>query len=98
MSEMLSVQTGVPIPKRSRTSGGSRPRKYPFEVMEPGQMFFIPNKTKNTMHTYFSSVSKKIGIKLSSRKLHMRQVDNAWEPCEPTDEGAVYGIGVWRVD
>jgi len=24
--------------------------------------------------------------------------DGQWEPCEPDDEGAVRGVGVWRVE
>jgi hypothetical protein len=96
MSEMLSIQSSVPLPKRSRGVLPSKPRKYPFDQMEVGQMFFIPNKTKNTLHTYFSSVGKRMGIKLATRLVHMYETDEGWALCEAGDEGAVPGIGVWR--
>lgn len=100
MSEQMTIQNGVPMPKRSKVGGGARARKYPFDLMLVGHMFFIPNKTKNTLHTYFSTVSKRMGIKLASRMVYMRKDsdDSEWQMCEPTDEGAVLGIGVWRTE
>lgn len=98
MSDTMIIQSGIPMPKRSRAGGAAKPRKYPFDQLQVGQMFFIPDKAKNTLHTYFSSVSKKLGIKLSSRMVHMLRTDEGWQMCEPTDEDAVLGIGVWRVE
>lgn len=96
-TQMLAVISDIPIPKKARGAIlAPKPRKYPFEQMEVGQMFFVPNKQKNTMNTYFSNAGKKLGRKFSTRLIYMRPEGDVWAMCEATDEGAVRGIGVWR--
>ncbi len=95
---MLPIQSDVPLPKKMRSAQGARPRKYPFEQLEVGQMFFIDDKKRNTLNTYFSNVGKKLGRKFAARMLHMRQDGDIWVPCAPDDAGATLGIGVWRME
>lgn len=60
-------------------------------------MFFIPNKTKNTIGTHASTVGKKLGRKFATRLVYMKgNEQDGWENCTAQDEGAVLGIGVWR--
>jgi hypothetical protein len=96
---LVHIQRNVPQPKKIRTSTGSRPRKYPFADMDVGSMFFIPNKTKNTLSSYLSTVSKRLGCRFSSRMLTMKQDRKGqWTPCPATDTDAILGIGVWRIE
>ncbi len=92
---MHEVQSGVPIPKAMRSSTGKR-RKYPFEDMEVGDMFFVPDKKKNTLATHASTTGKALGRKFSTRLTFMKQTDDGWVSCDPDDEDAVRGVGVWR--
>lgn len=92
----LPVLKSVPIPKTIRPQGG-RARKYPFETMEVGEMFFVPNKTRNTMSTHASTVGKKLGKKFATRLTTMVETSTGWKPCAPGYPGAVVGVGVWRV-
>ena len=59
---MYEVSKNVPIPKTARP-GPSPRRCYPFEDMEVGDMFFIPNKSKNTFTTQASTAGKLFGRK-----------------------------------
>lgn len=97
MSADLIIQGDIPLPKRARGTLSPRPRKYPFEQMSVGSMFFIPNKTKNTLHTYISAVGKRLNIKLATRLVHMIRTDEGWAMAEADSDGAVPGIGVWRI-
>lgn len=96
---MLSIIKNVAIPKTNRSSATSRTRKYPFAEMEVGDMFFVPNKTKNTLTTLTSTAGRKLGKKFVTRLTHMiEQDDGTWEPVTPgapLDTTAVLGIGVW---
>lgn len=94
---MYTVIKDVPIPSVDR-SNQPRKVKYPFEAMDVGDMFFVPNKTKNTMAIYASFQSRKLGRKFSTRLTHMVHLDDGWVPCAPDDMGAVQGIGVWRTE
>lgn len=92
---MLSIIRGVPIPDVARPKAPQR-RKYPFEELEVGEMFFAPDKTRSGLATHVSAVGKKLGRKFSARKTFMRVVKGQWAPCEEGDPGAVAGVGVWR--
>jgi hypothetical protein len=83
------------MPKAIRVTPPSR-RKYPLEDMEVGDMFFVPNKTKNTLTTHISAEGKKLGRKYTTRLCHMRKTQRGWSICDATHEDAVLGIGVWR--
>lgn len=94
---MYEVKKNVPQPKVTRVTHKSR-RKYPFEEMEVGDMFFVPNKTKNTLATHVSTVGKKLNQKFTTRLITMIRGEDGWELCEAGAKGAVMGIGVWRVE
>lgn len=91
---MYEVQKNIPKPKTRRLNGP--PRKYPFREMDVGDMFFVPNKTKNTLMTIASTEGKALGRKFSTKLCFMRVGSEGWMTCEPKDKGAVQGIGVWR--
>jgi hypothetical protein len=93
---MLELQDNIPLPPPVRKPRKARRRKYPFEEMEIGQHFFVEGKTKNTLGTHVTTVGKQLGRTFSTRLCHMRQEGGQWALCEPTDEGAVQGVGVWR--
>ena len=92
--QMYDLQKNVPIPKV--ISSGPRKRKYPFDTAEIGEMFFIPDKTKNTIGAHVSAVSKQLNREFVTRLCYMRKGKQGWEPCEPSDKGATMGVGVWR--
>lgn len=95
---MFAVQKKVPVPPAIRTAAHPR-RKYPFEEMDVGDMFFVPNKPKNTLATHASTVGKALGCKFVTRLTHMVQGrDGTWKPANPGDPKAVSGIGVWRTE
>lgn len=97
--EMLPVMNDIPLPKRTRSGVAARSRKYPFDQMVVGQMFFIAGKTRNTLSTYFANVGKRLSMKFSSRMVHMcRGADGVWSLCDATTDGAVRGLGVWRTE
>jgi len=92
---MHPIQKSQPIPKKKRSLTG---RKYPFEYMDVGDMFFVENKKQSTLYTQAWVTGKRIGAKFATRTLHMKLVDDAWEECNPAEEGATLGVGVWRVE
>lgn len=93
---MFEVRKNVPQPKAARVTPAPR-RKYPFEDMDVGDMFFVPEKIKNTLATHASTVGKKLGRKFSTQLVHMKPAKEGWDVCDAGDKGAVLGIGVWRV-
>lgn len=93
---MYEVRKNVPQPKVTRVAPAQR-RKYPFEDMDVGDMFFVPHKTKNTLATHVSTVGKKLDRKFTTRLITMVRSEDGWELCDPAVKGAVMGIGVWRV-
>lgn len=95
---MYELQDDVPVPTTVRPSASAR-RKYPFEEMVIGQMFFVPNRSKNTLTTHVSGVGKQLNRKFLTRLTFMK-MDKAgkWHLAKPTDKGAVQGIGVWRTE
>lgn len=93
---MYKVQRGVPKPGalEARTR---RRRKYPYEEMRVGDMFFVDGSTRHTIATYAYAVGKQLGKKFSARRCWCRRLANGeWELVEPGDKGAVQGVGVWR--
>lgn len=95
---MHKIQKNVKVPKALRPRTSSR-RKYPFEEMAVNDMFFVPDKDRNTLAPHASTVGRELKRKFTTRLLYMRQLKNgSWEQCEPTDTGANLGVGVWRVE
>jgi thymidine phosphorylase len=94
---MFQIQKNVPLVKAIRTALPIR-WKYPFHEMEVGDMFFVPNKTKNTLATHASTVGRKLGRKFETRLTHMNEVKGQWVPCDADAKDAVTGIGVWRTE
>lgn len=96
---MYDIQNGVPVPSPMRSNRTApRRRRYPFEQMEVGDFFFVPNRKRNTLGNYVSEVGRELDRKYATRLTYMREVQSQWELCEPDDEGAVLGIGVWRTE
>ena len=96
MSEMFKVQEGVPIPAIDRTPKVLR-RKYPVDTMKVGGMFFVPERSSNSVSAYISRITKDMGKTFSTRHCTMRKDGNGdWEPVETDHPDAVEGTGVWR--
>lgn len=93
---MLPIQRNIPLPKTLRVTPSPR-RKYSFEDMNVGDMFFVPNKTKNTLATHASTVGKALGRKFVTRLTYMAQSRKGWAQATPETPGAVLGVGVWRM-
>lgn len=97
----FKIARSIPLPAPMRVSAPAR-RKYPFEEMEVGDMFFVPGKEKNTLSTHTSTVSKQMGRKFTTRMIYMAPVGEGdeieWVPAEKGDASATLGIGVWRVE
>ncbi len=71
-------------------------RKYPFESMEVGEMFFVPYRKQNTLAAHCSAVSKALNRRFQTRLIYMVDVNGTWMPTKKDTEGAVVGVGVWR--
>lgn len=93
----FSIQKHVPIPTPVRSVSPAR-RKYPFAEMDVGDCFFIPNKSKNTISTHTSTMSKQLNCKFTTRMVYLKQVADEWVLAEKGEEGASLGIGVWRTE
>jgi len=89
---MLEVNA-APLRKRL----GGRPRKYPFRTMEVGEYFFVPDKVRNTLAPYACNVGREHNRKFRTRLTFMRETLEGWVPCKEDVDGAVLGVGVWRV-
>ena len=94
----------IEIPKALRVGGGPKgDRKYPFNTMEVGESFFVPNKDKNTLSTHASLTGKRLNKKFKTLLVWGHELDYedgsvGWKPAnEPGEDGSVLGIGVWRV-
>lgn len=92
---MHEVQKNVPVPKVIKASASVR-RKYPFEDMDVGDMFFVPGKSKNTLTTHASTVGKNLNRKFITRLTHMIETADGWKRAAADEPGAIQGIGVWR--
>ena len=95
---MYEVQKKIPVPKMLVRGRRGPTRKYPFETMKKGDMFFVPGKKRNTIATHVSTVGKELGVKFTSRLCYMYETMEGWKPCESTFKGAVMGVGVWRIE
>lgn len=93
---MHEVQKNIPMPKVAKTSPPAR-RKYPFEDMAVGDMFFVPNKTRNTLTTHVSTVGKSLNRKFTTRLTYMVESLDGWTQATKDTPNAIQGIGVWRV-
>lgn len=89
---MISIQSGASLPPR-RSDGR---RIYPFAYMQPGDMFFVPDKPRNTMMSLVSAAGRRYGFVFRTRHIHMRKIDDAWVPCSPQDADANLGVAVYR--
>jgi len=89
---LLPVQTA---PERLHVRSDKR-RKYPFELLEVGDMFFVPNKSKNTMMSFVWATGRRLGRKFCTRHIYMRQVNGKWVQCSAHDPGANLGVCVYR--
>ena len=93
---LFEIYRGIPLPKTHRLTGGVK--KYPYADLEIGDMFFVPNKAKNTLSNHASTVGKSLSRKFVTRLTWMTQTIEGWLPAEKGAEGAIQGIGVWRVE
>jgi hypothetical protein len=97
---MFKVQSGVPLPEISRAPKTTR-RKFPVHGMRPGDMFFVPGKTSKSVSAYISRITKDLPGTYSARHCWMFQPQFSkgrdWVLCDPDDEGATEGVGVWRL-
>ena len=92
---MLKVQRKMAIPEKQVPA---RPRTtYPFEQLEVGDMFFIPEKTRKSLAPYIYAVGVKLGVRFSVRTTQMLETRRGWKACDSDADGAVAGLGVWRV-
>ncbi|MDR3427778.1 hypothetical protein [Silvimonas sp.] len=95
---MFRVQKKVEIPHAMRHTGVSR-RVYPYHEMDVGDFFFVPNKEKNTLSSHASAAGRKLERKFLTRLIHAAlDIAGTWVICKADDDGAVQGIGVWRVE
>ncbi len=94
---MYAIQKNIPIPAPIAGPRATGRRKYPFEQLDVGDMFFVPERTKNRLTTHASTVGKQLGRSFRTRLLYMT-ADEAgnWVPATKDTPGAVIGIGVWR--
>jgi hypothetical protein len=93
---MFKIQKNVEVAKVRKPSG--RRKKYPFADLDVGDMFFIPNKTTNTMMSQASHAGKQLGRKFSTRLIWMANVEGDWIPCTESAKDKVMGVAVWRVE
>lgn len=89
---MHEVQRSVPIPKVNKTVR----RKYPFEDMAVGDMFFVPGKTKNTLTAITSATGRKLKRTFTTRLTYMVETRDGWKPSTKGAKNAVQGVGIWR--
>lgn len=94
---MYEIQRDVPVPPIDYAPQPKR-RKYPFEEMAVGDMFFVPDKDSNTLAPYVGRQGKKLGRTFVTRTVYMIENDGEWVQVEPETEDATKGIGVWRTN
>lgn len=92
---MYEIKKGIPIP--GNPTGHSGRRIYPFQELDVGDMFFIPNRQKNNFAPHTWKYGKRHNVSFTTRLCYMKETLEGWAPCEETEKGAVRGIGVWRV-
>ena len=89
--ELMPYAGAIPKPK-------GRDRSYPIDRMAVGDFFFLPERKRGNLSSYFSHQGKKLGRKFATRTLHMRRENEAWVEAHPTEPDAVQGLGVWRTE
>jgi hypothetical protein len=94
---MYTTQKHVPIPKPQRLTSGSR-RKYPLDTMEIDEMFFVPDKEKNSISTHIAASGAALGRKFITRLTYMTKTKRGWKLATREAAGAVQGVGVWRTE
>ena len=91
---MYKIQKAVTKPRIARKGP---PEKYPFSTMAVGDMFFVPDRKKNTVAPHASKKGRALGRKFSTRMLWMHQTKSGvWVTSSANTPKAVYGVGVWR--
>lgn len=94
---MHQINRKIAMPPIKRAREGT-PRVYPWTTMEIGDMFFIPDKDRNTFSPYASEVGARLGMKFRTRLCWAKDTGKAWVVCDADASGAVQGIGCWRVE
>jgi hypothetical protein len=94
---MLQLQRNVPTPGKRSAHGN---RKYPFDRMtKVGDFFFIPHKRRDAIRSYLSAEGARRDMRIKSEQIHaIEDPDGNWTQCPEETDGAVSGIGVWRVE
>lgn len=78
----FALEDNVAIPERGSREKAS---KYPWDKMEKGQSFFVPNAKPGTFYTLCTSAKKKYQPKVFTSK--------AWKQADGTE-----GVRVWRTE
>ena len=95
---MYEIQNGPP-PERPFFA-----RKYPFEQLEVGQWFFVPNKKGKSLWGHISNTGKRLGRSFSTKQVYMRKIDlhvdtrERWEACAKDNPNAVSGLCIMRIE
>ena len=92
---MHEVQRNIPVPKPEKAQP-SRRKKYPFESMGIGDMFFVPNRSRNNLMSLASSTGRTLSRKFTTRLTYMVESLDGWRQATKDTPSAVQGIGVWR--
>lgn len=79
----FAIETGVEKPQHANREGA---QKYPYDHLEPGQSFFVPNKTTKQM----TATTKHWRNKYPDRKFSHYTV------VEERDGEKVTGVRIWR--
>lgn len=74
-----------------------RPAKWPFENMEIGDFFFAPLVNPDSFVTMSNRWKRRLGRTFTTRQTWARRVDDEWQLCKEDDEGALRGVGCWRI-
>ena len=93
---MHEIVKGV-APEMSRRKA-VKGRVYPYAELDVGDMFFVPNRPTNNLMTHSSNMGKRLGRRFSTRHVWKVRINDAWEPANQGDEGAVLGIAVHRIE
>ena len=94
----FKVKAGVVMPPHG-VNRYRHPRKYPFDEIGVGEIFFIPDKTASEFATYASKQAKILDRKFQTQTMTMRRdlETDEWEPCKPGSPGSKSGVAVTRV-
>lgn len=93
MTEMLSIQSGVPKPARQTKAPR---RKYPLEEMEVGQFLFYPGSNSRYVSSYVSRAAKDMLQVFSTKHCWAVRRRGAWKLVDEAFPGAIEGTGIWR--